>query len=285
MKIDKETLSKITFLIKNNKLNFEYKMVPIDTFHKIIPLEILDEEGNPGFNGSIYNSKYDGIGFAKVSNLAITQHVEYKKRKFKIWYRIYGEIDKINKLVSLPNANFKLLKIKELIKAWQHGTDFFNSVKSDRVLYMIDYIGVPEEFKQCKKPLYRGVNLSPPAIKKIFKNKSISLQDRKFSSWSTDKNRAIEFVGRDNDIQGILLEFSPTKEVLINVPFFLKKVFKEPLTLDYNMEKEVILKNSPKMLIAAPEQFIFTKKTVDSLELKSKLNREFLNVNIRARLL
>jgi hypothetical protein len=281
-------IKKIATLIKENKLEFEYgEAKPNKSEVTIYPDGVISLEGSIFYKQPLEIFYNQIIGYVKIDDLFVCQTVEYdlKLRKIVVKYGILKDLEIEKKL---PKVNFNLLKIKCLLIEWQGEFSIIHNHEQNRskFLYLIEHIGVPQEYRQCKNPLYRGINLSPIAIKKIKKGKPITLQDRKFSSWSESKSKATQFVGIDDYYsQGLLLQYSPTTEILINIPLFYKEVFDTVSPYGLNKEKEVILINSAKMKVVQPKQVIFTKKLVPSLykwKRMGKIEKEFINVKLKS---
>jgi len=276
--------NEIVDLIKHNKIKFKYGYLsPINSNRSLMTIT---------FEGKIspkilFLFDTRAVGYTIINNVYVVQEVlmTSKMGKIEIFYGIFKDLIEIEELF---NANINMLKIRELILTWQSFMIEEDNKIKDRILYMIDHIGVPEEYKQCKIPLYRGIGLSDLALKKLEKGKPIILQSRKFSSWSESEIQAIKFAGtKEKYSKGLLIKYSPTNEVLINVPLFFEKVFGNNSKIPLNKEKEVILINSDKMLTMFPKQLIFTKKIVRSVHQENKgtdkTERNYLKVKLKSK--
>jgi len=256
--------------------NSDFQYIKIKNDSNIEPLSVIYMNSKKVFEKGLPLELYENltVGYLKLDNFYIIQDISFRKDTFHI---LYGIFDKLPKYIKLPKVNFNLYKLYILVEYWQNNIDNYFS---EKILYLIEKLGVPSEGKECKKLLYRGLKLSPRALRKLEKGKSIQLKKKPFSSWSEHKDIAIGFAGDDSN-KGILMSYFPTKEeILINVSI-LKKLFKQPINWNYNIEREVILKNSKKMLTVSPKQIIYTSKTVKATEEgKDFLNRTFLEVEI-----
>jgi len=244
---------------------------------------IIDSNKNPTFIAKIdsslgikeelaYISRASFIGYAEIDNFSIIQRIKIENKHLRIIYLIF---DHFLNFKQNFNLNLDNLKIFHLLKEWQ-----YTDKNGDRFLYLLENIKIPSEFKQCKKPLYRGLNLSPLAIKKIVSGKSVTLLNKKFSSWSENKEQALRHTSIKNPIR---LMYSPKNEVLINIQLFYNFIgYYDNL---YEYEEEVILVNSPKMLTIFPNQVeIKNDKIRRGKFFKNKyIDKNYLDVKIESK--
>jgi hypothetical protein len=161
-----------------------------------------------------------------------------------------------------PLVNDTTKNLHGLLIEWGYNTD--KTIAGSKILKLSQKSNL-DEFKKCPSVIYRGISLSSDAIERLQSNKIVRLKNLKFSSWSMDKEKAKKFAAlaseRDDDeYEGLVMKYSPKNEILINIELFEEKVFK---SLDYwpwRGQKELILVNSPEMLILRPEQLVSKEK-------------------------
>lgn len=98
---------------------------------------------------------------------------------------------------------------------------------------------IPKVFKEIKRPLYRGIELSNKAFEDIVNGKSIILRDRPITSWTLDKNMAKGFAYTPS---GVILRL-PAKQA--NVLFHAANRTARKLIHMYCAKNKIYLENEP----------------------------------------
>jgi hypothetical protein len=264
-------LTKISSMIKHNKIEFKYGLFPIDRLRNKIfkGFNFEGTESNYVFKSDFYVSNIHIAGLANIDGIDIIQCYNYKLDK--VFYGLF-----FNDLMfkEYPNmTTLKEVKIVHALRSWQG----LQNTPNDKDLYFLKHIGVPLKYRQCKNPLYRGLKLSGPGATRLRKGLSINLQDRMFSSWSESKESALNFgIYSSKRKTGVIMTYNATKEVLINIEDFSTKVFAPSPIMLLTHEHEVILVNSPKMLKVSPDQVEFMVRS-DEHVLETVDHKEFLN--------
>jgi hypothetical protein len=187
------------------------------------------------------------VGVVKHKNFTVLKRFNFEHELGNVYYtyEVIKDREVILK-VKLGNITDNDIKIMQLLYEW-------GAEASDEIGKKLEALKIPSIYKTIPKQLYRGLSLSSVAHYKIHHNKSIKLENREFSSWSTEVESAQKFAR----VRPVLIKHFPTKsEVLININLFCKKVFGNEELFPHYLENEVILKNSPDMLIVHPDQVI-----------------------------
>jgi len=196
----------------------------------------------------------------------LTQYYDY--------YLVPDPRNRIKLTEKTPLVTDKTVKIHNLICKWgrKASRKVGDKICNTLLKYNLD------EFKECSKTLYRGFNLSKPALKRLEAGKTARLRNRIFSSWSEDKELASDFANN------AIFKYEPENEVIINISLFEEKVFQTDIFYEYTTEKEYILLNSPKMLTLHPKQLVKVTNTImnqPKME-ESELFEDFLNIDLNS---
>lgn len=250
---DVTTLQKVVNKVKYNKLDFEYGKLNSEINDKNSSIKIFFPD-----SPSIPITPYKGyistdliVGLAEYKNYLIVKAINPKHNE-DIIYIIFTK-DKFYIKEKFPFITEETLYIHGLLLDWSNGEE---TTKSAHKILKLNL----NEYRKCPKIIYRGLILRDIAIERLRNNKSVKLSSKyKFSSWSMDKKYAAVFSN------GIIMKYSPKDEVVINVELFEKKVFK---TLDYwpyPFQEEIILLNSPSILVLKPDQIIFKDLSMEAI--------------------
>lgn len=144
------------------------------------------------------------------------------------------------KLISMDFFKVKLMakEYGHIILAY-YNYELFND-DYDKLAVEFDKVTIPAQLKKPNgKFLYRGLVLSKSVIEKIQNGKKFTLQNRKVSSWSFDRNHALGFIKG----QGVLLKEEASKMPIIlnaNNPDIQRGVS----VLMHKNEKECLVKGT-----------------------------------------
>jgi len=282
-------------MIKSNSINFDMGYLnnkPLkslvnyannfpDISLKDLQLFGIDNKKNISTLDEEYLSTYKGltlVGLFRYKNHTVIKIPPLKVAKVKIgkqydYYIVPDPNKKFYLIDDTPLVTDETIEIHNLLYEWSRGSSF---EVGDKILTKLLKYNIQNEFKKCSKTLYRGFMFSPIALQKLQEGKSVRLQKRIFSSWSETKEQALEFA------DDVVLQYQPKNEVVINPNEFEREVFNSTLFYPNSKENEVILLNSPEMLLVHPHQVV---EGIESLKhSKKKSRKKFIpTVNLDSR--
>lgn len=224
------------------------------------------------------------VGFFEYKDHIIIKVFQIKHRISAIpqteceYYIIPDPDIKIKLIDKTPLVTDETIQINHLLYKWSNRS---YTGLGDKILTQLLKYNIRNEFKQCSKPLYRGFALSNAALKRLEKGKTARLKKTIFSSWSEDKEIALEFT------VNAIFEYHPKNEVVININLFEEKVFHSLKFCPNKIENEVILLNSPDMLTLHPRQVVKIKESSGYSFFNGKIvdlkdDIEYLEVNLNS---
>jgi len=235
-----DILQEVVNIIKKNKVEWEYGVnIPLKN------IEIWWMEEISSFkkdNKDFLPTKTYGKFIHK--NFTILKEIYFESKKPSYSYCAVKDTEVVFKK-KLPITN-REIKIEGLLFQW-------GDKASDRVGEQIENLISDDYTAIDSEVLYRGLNLSPAAHKKLLNNEPITLDNRKYSSWSHKIESAKHFAR----IRPVIIKYFPIKkDILLNINLFNREVFGNEEIYYHSHEDEVILKNSPGMLTINPDQIV-----------------------------
>jgi len=250
------TIQEIVALIKNSKIKFEYGYIDPKSSKNKVESYILKNS----LTSKPCTISVDPVGYAVIKNFKIIkENIVYLHGLNNDSFYIIREDNSFLKH-ELHFLNENTLLIHELVSKWAKHPRMETAKKIEKSL-------VPVQCKKVDYPLYRGLNLSLPALQKLANGLKAQLKKTSYSSWSNDITLAAAFVEED----GVVLKYFPRDEVVIDINAFEKLVFD---TLEYYPrlnEKEYILKNNSNILEVNPyTSFFVIDKSIVNYEIFKK---------------
>lgn len=235
---DEETLDEISSLIRQGKIDWEYGInKPLSNVELWWMTSYSFRKDKKGY----LPTKSYGVFIYK--NFTVLQNIYFESSTPDYEYYAVKDAKVIFKK-KLDKFTKNDLKLQGLLFKW-------GDKCSDKIGEQIEKLGILDKYKKVSNiVLYRGLKLSLPAMKNLSENKPVHLDNRKYSSWST----SIEATKRFGPVT---IKYSPSKEdILININLFSDTVFGNVEIYFHHIENEIILKNSPEMLIVHPDQVV-----------------------------
>jgi len=227
----------ILSLIKNDKFLFDYGKI----LSKSVTCEVVSK-----FTEKTLKVKNQFAGLATYKNFKIVQLLRQLEEKPE-----YIVFEDDIQFVKYPKITLDFLKIRNALISLKNDQDDIDSLE------LINSISIPDYYKQCKSPLYKGFNLSDKDYEKLGNNIPVKLENTKFSIWSERRTVTKWFSNEENKV---IMTFEPNKEdILINVNLFLSDIFGD----SPEEEKEIIVFNSPKTLTITLDNLLITANLGD----------------------
>lgn len=268
--------------------NYEFKSIPrkagdISEIYHNKNIYGIDMSKNISIIDKVFLDEYP-VGFFEYKDHKIIKVFPISPRISAIpqteceYYIIPDPDIKIKLIDKTPLVTYETIRINHLLYKWSYVS---TTGVGDKVLTQLLKYNIRDEFKQCSKTLYRGFALSNAALKRLEKGKTVRLRKKIFSSWSEDKDTALEYT------VNVIFEYNPKNEVVININLFEEKVFHSLKFCPNEMENEVILLNSPDMLVLHPRQVVKIKESTGYSFSNGKIvesgeNIDYLEVNLNS---
>lgn len=162
----------------------------------------------------------------------------------------------------LEYINNRTIRIHDLLCEW-------GSSRDQSKLKKMEELGISSAFSKYSGVLYRGLQVDDTILNDLkngdYVNYSteINLNKYPFSSWSKNLSTAKMFSvdlhnSRLNKFFGVICEYRPKSyEILIDINLFEEKMFNSREYYKFCHEEEVILINTPKLLLLKPKELLY----------------------------